>query len=77
MLARYKALGAIPEFDGEREWPDRLRTFDDFIELGPLVVESFDWSDADELRRLRAMAPELWALLLESYGTPRQQRTSL
>ena len=74
---RYKALPPIPEFPFEREWPDRLRTLTDFLTMGPLVLESFDWTDSEELERLRAMAPELWALLLEAYGTPKQRRTLL
>lgn len=74
MRSRYDALGALPEFPWERQWVDRLRTFDDFIELGPLVIESFDWQDTDELRRLHDMAPELWTLLLDAYGTDRQRK---
>jgi hypothetical protein len=65
---RYEVLGALPEFLGEREWVDRLRTFEDFVGFGPLVIESFAGICAEEAERRRQMAPELYELLREAFA---------
>jgi len=67
----------VPVFPGEREWPDRLRTWDDFVHFGPLVAEDFRELSADEragqayakgeYERRRAMAPDLLDLVFEAF----------
>jgi hypothetical protein len=78
---RLTALGPLPEFPGEREWVDRLRTPEDFAELGPMVADDFralrartkDWNPAKaehaarEFERRKAMCPPLFALLFEAF----------
>lgn len=71
----YDALPAFPEFPGEREWPDRLRTLEDFTENGPitaqLLAEVNPYADDDDQERLRGMFPELWDLLFTSFPPDR------
>jgi hypothetical protein len=73
---RIRAAG-IPYRVGETEWPDRLRSWDDFQEFGPLVVEMFrelvarersgDILAKGQPERLRKMAPELFELLMRAF----------
>ena len=77
--AEYERLQAhIPTFPGEREWPDRLRDWGAFLEFGPLVAEDFRevaaaeragkfWAKG-EFERRRAMAPELFELVLRAFS---------
>lgn len=66
--AEYEKLRpSIPEFPGEREWPDRLRTWEDFERLGPIVAGQFRRIGAYERERRRAMAPELFELLVRAF----------
>lgn len=69
LRARYDALGPLPEFPGEREWVDRLRTFDDFVEFGPLTWDTFVGISKREHERMRTMAPELYELLRQAFST--------
>jgi len=77
--AAYERLRpTIPQFPGEREWPDRLRSWDDFVQFGPLVAEQFRALTVDEragrsrargeLERLRTMAPDLADLVLRAFA---------
>lgn len=68
MRRRYEALPPLPEFPWEREWVDRLRSFDDFLRLGPLVWESFSLVSRRDHERMRQLAPELYELLRDSFG---------
>lgn len=67
--AEYDAL-KIPEFPDEREWPDRVRSWEDFLANGPAVAELLRRKDGwfpDEHERLRALAPKLADLVLRAF----------
>jgi hypothetical protein len=66
---RYEELRhGIPEFPFEREWPDRMRTWEGFVSAGPMVAKDLrGYGDAEEAARLQAMCPDLAALVLEAY----------
>ena len=74
LRARHDALPPLAEFPGEREWVDRVRTFDEFLRLGPKMIESFDGLDTEEVGRRRQMAPELYELLREAFGSKPKRR---
>lgn len=64
------ALQTLPEFPGEREWADRLRSVEDFTVLGPLVASDFRriaQVNPRQFNRRRAMCPPLFALLFEAF----------
>lgn len=70
----YAQLPDFPGFPGEREWPDRLHTVDEFIETGPVVADhmrelrdSYGPGAVSELERRKAMFPQLWELLFKAY----------
>lgn len=68
---RLDALQPLPEFPGEREWVDRLRSVDDFVALGPIVADDFRALRADgatrEFERCRRMCPPLFDLLFDAF----------
>ncbi len=67
LKARYLALPPLPDSPGERRWFDRLRTFDDFLKFGPILAQHL--ADTDPNRPwLRPAAPELYDLLMETFG---------
>lgn len=69
--AQYERLRpTIPTFEGEREWPDRLRSWPDFVKFGALVAEDLRRADEwfpEEPVRLRAMAPALADLVMRVF----------
>ncbi len=76
--AEYEKLRPlIPDFPGDREWTDRLRTWEDFTTLGPLVAADFrdleaiarrgkEWARM-EVERRRAMMPEMLDLVMRAF----------
>jgi len=68
LRARYDALPPLRPAPGERRWYDRLATWEDFLEFGPLTAEYF--SDIDDVSDnwLRPAAPELFDLVMEAFG---------
>jgi hypothetical protein len=56
----------IPGFPNEREWPDRIRSFEDAQEVGLAVLADVRSCEPDERARRIAMAPQLWEWLMSS-----------
>lgn len=74
---RLSVIHPLPEFPGEREWVDRLRSVEDVIALGPLVADEFRQlfrRDKREFERRRAMCPELLDLLFEVFPSAPRRR---
>ena len=67
---RYEALGEVPAVPGEREWVDRITTFEDFMTRGPEVVAHFNTSPdmQDNREWLRNISPGHWDLLFEVFS---------
>ncbi|MDF1565272.1 MAG: hypothetical protein P1V51_19705 [Deltaproteobacteria bacterium] len=54
----------------DREWVDRLRTFEDFIANGPLAADGIRDSEPRDQAWIRSLAPDLHDLLLETFPEP-------
>lgn len=64
---RYTELLPVPHITGEREWVDRITTFEHFMEFGPMISEHLSNVGEREKDRLREMAPRHYDLLVEAF----------
>lgn len=61
----------IPECPGEREWLDRIRTWEDVERYSVKVYKMVRAAPPEERERLIAMAPAVWDWLSRAYGVLR------
>jgi hypothetical protein len=72
--AQFELLLPLPVCPGEREWLDRLRTWDDFQVFGLAVLSDIRSARPQERRRLIRMCPRAWNLLEASEFVLRPSR---
>ena len=70
---RYDALTIPEQMAGEWTWVDRLRTWEEFVRMGPRVADlpeqlSNTNTPEEYHRQFRSLCPELHDLLMEAYG---------
>jgi hypothetical protein len=58
----------VPAIPGERKWIDRVTTYDDFLKMGPEVIESLNQMGEEDRQRVRKFATELYDLLMEAFS---------
>ena len=68
LKSRYERLLPVPAIPGEREWVDRVTTYDDFLKMGPEVIESLKKMGEEDRQRVRKFATELYDLLMEAFS---------